>query len=150
LYIRLNTFRIEVLSDSMPRTRRIRCDEMMLDDDYTVSMDLDSVYGSRTPHADCYIHYIGRKKCQYALVEIKGGKISDALKQLETTFKDLRSRGYKINELWIYMHGSLSRREAKRYVIENDMLFRKVGSKREAVRIDGIPVRVKRVVERGR
>lgn len=123
-----------------------KCADLRLPDVFSVVKDDDEIrdiVGSGK-HADCYIHFENIWKCQYALVEIKGAKIKDAIRQLESTVKKFLAKNIKINRIIIYLHGRLSKHEQKIYKIINNVLYRKKGNKKKVVQIRGIRVEVYR------
>lgn len=107
------------------------CANLALPDTYVVvydEKDLRNIVGVGRS-ADCYVHFQGYLKCRYALVELKGRKLSDALKQLENTIKALQRQGKTINDVYIICSG-ISRMERRRWVVEDKVLYIKEGGKR--------------------
>ena len=114
----------------------IRCENLRLDDTYTVihnDIDLKNLMSSAMS-ADCYVHFTGRLSCRYAVIEVKIGRsvrLSKALKQLEETVKFLINKGKRIDRVIIYMIGSIAALERRRYEVINNILFFKRSGKRK-------------------
>lgn len=108
------------------------CVNLPLPDKYVVVYDekgLQNIAGTGKS-ADCYVHFQGHLRCIYALVELKGRKLSNALKQLENTIKALLKQGQSIRDVYIICSG-VSRMERRRYAVEDKILYIKEGSRRK-------------------
>ena len=94
-------------------------------------------------HADYYIHFEGRYRCDYAVVEVEGSKVGRALRQLESTVELLRRSERRVDRAMIVLkRGSLSKYEQRIYEIRNGRLYEKRGSARKPVRVNNIHVEV--------
>ena len=106
------------------------CESLQLKDTYYVVYDEEALKDlcGEGRSADCYVHFTGAFRCTHALIEVKGKKISVALTQLENTLKALRNKGNKVDEVYIFCSG-ISKRESKRYVVRNHVLYKREGRK---------------------